>query len=222
MVADSSSPARWGDGLIALVVDLLDRGLRRHYCIREFSDDANCLLRIAWTTAAEPVRLRDGTLVQVGDTVGEIHLWNEHLPRFRSDGPSLGWARQMHRQMTHSLDLLASHLEQSATRRPVVALYADVALPKGRSPVMIGRVALRHGFELIPQPRTPLRSLHEVAGSLLLWGLASVHNPAVIRRQKFFRQRQRIWIGRATLVARYGHHAAQRDRAEPITVPALT
>jgi hypothetical protein len=52
--------------------------------------------------------------------------------------------------------------------------------------------------------RTVWRSVRDVIESLLLGGLAYAYNPAASHRQRFLRHRQRIWIGRTTLIRLYG------------------
>jgi hypothetical protein len=128
-----------------------------------------------------------------GDLVGGLHLWNEHLPRFPSGGPTLGWARRAHALMVHSLSLLADHVawERQPLCRGSDFLEAITGLGAG-------------GFEPALWRRTVWRSVHDVIESLLLGGLAYAYNSAASHRQRFLRHRQRIWIGRTTLIRLYG------------------
>jgi hypothetical protein len=189
---------------LVFFVNCLDASLRRLYGIEEFTQDPTCLLRIAMKCAAKAVTLSDGTEVRRGDVVGELHLWNAHLPRFTSTGPTLGWARRAHRLMVHSLTLLADHVQRQPTWRQVEAFYADAPTSAKRPVATIERAAARYGFEGVTQRRTIWRMAHEVLESLLLWLLAHAYNPAALRRQAFLRRRQQIWISRSTLIRLYG------------------
>ncbi|MGH7212294.1 MAG: hypothetical protein ACREF1_12645, partial [Acetobacteraceae bacterium] len=79
-----------------------DMALRRWYGVREFTDDPACLLRLALAPAPHAVTLSDGTRVEAGETVAILHIWNEHIPRFRRGGPDMGWAIDIRRRVLRS------------------------------------------------------------------------------------------------------------------------
>jgi hypothetical protein len=190
--------------VLAFLVYRLDDLLSRLYRVKEFTDDPNCLLRIAKKKASRAVSLRDGTEVRPGDVVGELHLWNEHLPRFTKSGPTLGWARLAHRLMMRSLSVLADHVQRDPALQRVQAFYGDAPASPKRPLVAIERVASRYGFEPMFQHRTPGTKAYEAIKSLLLLLLAYAYNPAALRRQRFLRQDWRIWISRSELIRLYG------------------
>ena len=201
----------WRGTVLVYLIYRLDALLRHFYRIREFTDDPNCLLRLAMKQASTPLSLSDGTRIMPGDPVGELHLWNDHLLHFPSGGPTLGWARRAHALMVHSLSLLADHVATQPEWQGVQAFYADAPISPKRSPASVRAVSRRYGFEPALRRRTVWRSVHDVIESLLLGGLAYAYNPAASHRQKFLRHRQRIWIGRTTLIRLYG----ARGRSEP-------
>ena len=194
----------WRGTVLVYLIYRLDALLRHLYRIREFTDDPNCLLRLAIKQASTPLSLSDGTRIMPGDPVGELHLWNDHLLHFPSGGPTLGWARRAHALMVHSLSLLADHVATEPEWQGVQAFFADVPISPKRSPASVRAVSRRYGFEPALRRRTVWRSVHDVIESLLLGGLAYAYNPAASHRQKFLRHRQRIWIGRTTLIRLYG------------------
>jgi hypothetical protein len=98
---------RWRDDFWEALIGAVDRRLRLYYGIREFSTDERCILRVAMIRAPAPTVLSDGTLIQSGVTIGALHLWNEHLPRYGNGGPDLGWACMARRRFLHSMRLLA-------------------------------------------------------------------------------------------------------------------
>jgi YkoP domain len=190
--------------VLTFLIHQLDALLRQLYRIREFTDDPNCLLRLAMKRASTSLSLSEGTRIMPGDPVGELHLWNDHVPHFPSGGPTLGWARRAHDLVVHSLSLLADHVENEPEWQGVQAFYADVPISPKRSPASVRRVSLRYGFEPALRRRTVWRSIHDVIESLLLGGLAYAYNPAASHRQEFLRHRQRTWISRVTLIRLYG------------------
>jgi hypothetical protein len=194
----------WRGTVLVHLIYRLDALLRQLYRIREFTNDPGCLLRLAVKRASAPLTLSDGTRIMLGDPVGELHLWNDHLLYFPSGGPTLGWARRAHASMVHSLSLLADHVQNAPEWQRVQAFYADVPISPKRSLASVRRVSQRYGFEPALRRRTVWRSVHDVIESLLLGGLAYAYNPAASHRQKFLRHRQRIWIGRTTLIRLYG------------------
>ena len=123
----------WRGTVLVYLIYRLDALLRHLYRIREFTDDPNCLLRLAMKQASTPLSLSDGTRIMPGDPVGELHLWNDHVPHFPSGGPTLGWARRAHALMVHSLSLLADHVATQPEWQGVQAFYADVPISPKRS-----------------------------------------------------------------------------------------
>jgi hypothetical protein len=206
---------RHGDALAYLVYGI-DAVLRRIYRVEEFVDDPDCLLRLAKKRTSAAIFLDDGTDIMPGDPVGELHLWNAHLPRFGSAGPTLGWASQAHRLMTRSMRLLAEHVGRDPGWLQVQAFYADVPISALRPVAVIRRAAHRYGLEIVPVRQAFWRPVLEALESILLWGLAYAYNRRALRRRNFLWRRQRLWIGRATLLRLYrGDARANRCAPEP-------
>ena len=84
--------------------------LRRIEGIKEFADSPNALFRLSIGKANRLVRLSDGSTLQPGDTVGELHLWSEHLLLARARKPNLLWAVTIRRRTRESLCQLATYL----------------------------------------------------------------------------------------------------------------
>lgn len=194
-----------GDFWTALIRSI-DALLRSCCGIREFSDDPACVLRIAFNIAREPATLMDGTVVNVGDPIGCLHFWNEHLPPYSEAGPELRWAAEMRRRMTRSLAALAAHVEESPDWQDVNAFRAHAAFSSRVGILQLYRVTRRMGFEWVPGDPSTIRSL---AGSIIGYALTRANNPAALTRQAFFRQTHEIWISRAMLMGLYG--PANRD-----------
>ena len=194
----------------------LDALIRVCYGIYEYTDDPDCLLRVAISRARAPVALADGTRIQPGEPVGTLHCWNEHFPRYPNDGPNLGWACTTQHRMRHSLNALADHIVDEPAWREVRALCAEAALSTRLGWPQVQRVAERYGFERVTPSASALRRIHAVGEGVVLWGLTHAFNPAALARQPFLREHHELWISRAELVARYGPPiAAARPRSAP-------
>jgi len=201
----------WPDDLWAGSVSLVDAMLRSYYGVYEYDDDPACIFRVALGEVRAPVVLADGTTVRIGGVVGNLHLWNEHLPRFPGAGPDLAWACTMRDRIRDSLAALAAHVEREAAWREVSALCGEAAFSPRLGLSQLRRVAERYGFERVATGATWLRRLHKVGDSFTVWGLTRAFNPAALARQPFLRERHELWISRTTLVERYGRRRAAAD-----------
>jgi hypothetical protein len=208
----------WGVDFWAAVIGSLDAVLRSCYGIYEFTDDPDCVLRVGLSLAREPATLMDGTVVNVGDPIGSLHFWNEHLPRYSDAGPELRWAAEMRRRVVRSLIALAAHIEENPDWDGVTAFRGYAAFSSRLGILQLYRVTRRLGFEWVPGGPSTVRSL---AGSITGYGLTLANNPAALARQAFYRQTHEIWISRSTLLALYGRagRAAKSRRRVGISPP---
>ncbi len=112
-----SASAAWPDELWAGSVGWADAILRSYYGVYEFTDDPACVLRVGLDQARAPVSLSDGTNVELGELVGTLHFWNEHLPRYSARGPDLGWACAVRDRVTYSLRAFSEAFNPAALPR---------------------------------------------------------------------------------------------------------
>ncbi|HUC12259.1 MAG TPA: hypothetical protein VL985_17815 [Stellaceae bacterium] len=204
-----STYAIWPDDFWAGSVAWVDAILRSYYGIYEFTDDPACVLRVGFGDARMAASLSDGTRIEVGELVGTLHFWNEHLPRYSEKGPDLGWACLVRDRIIHSLRAFSQYIERDPAWHGVRAIRAETALPARLGASQIARVFQRYGFEPTPADDSLLARLHGLGECFVLWGLTRAFNPAALPRQPFLRDRYELWISRATLLARYS------DRPHP-------
>lgn len=177
-----------------------DRLLRRCYCVHEYTDDTECIFRIALRTAQSNMILQDGTLIRPGDAIVELHLWNEQLPLIPHDGPNMAWGALVDRQIRHSLTLLTTHLVAYPN---VVAVHGEAAFGCRMGQQQSGRFAKRYGFEIIdPAPRLRSRVRH-FCDDFLFFGLTRTFNPNGMKGKPIHRTRYNIWMSRTELDQRW-------------------
>jgi hypothetical protein len=203
-----SASAAWPDELWAGSVGWADAILRSYYGIYEFTDDPDCVLRVGLSQARAPVSLSDGTDIEVGELVGTLHFWNEHMPRYSERGPDLGWACAVRDRVIHSLRAFSEYVESEPGWRDLRAVRTETAIPARLGALQIMRVFHRYGFERVATDSSLLARLHGLGECFVLWGLTRAFNPAALPRQPFLRDRHELWISRAMLRMRY----ARRNR----------
>lgn len=177
-----------------------DAFLRRAYRIEEFTQDPECIVRLGPGRCRKAVRLADGTVLEPGDPVLEMHLWNEHLPPIPPGGHTVAWGARLLYLMRRSLRLLAEHVLGNSRFAGVHALHGILPIPGGEALPRWER-ALRHlGFEVV-RPQSGL--WHRFAAfweNLYTWAIIWAFNPPSLRRRRFGRMvRCHVWLTRKTL-----------------------
>ncbi len=197
------SPTARRDRAWVALVGNADAVLRRWNGVYEFTDDPDCLLRVALRRACVPVVLAEGVVMAAGAPIGVLHFWNEHLPPFPPRGPDICWAKGIEQRFEHSLRLLAAHVEGNPAWAEVRALRGNAALSGGLRPAQMRRVASHYGFETAVPDLAGLAALHAFGQNFLLWAFARAFNPGALTRQPFRRPRTELWMSRETLRARF-------------------
>jgi hypothetical protein len=220
MATDATSSPRPGygteprlqrpDGFWTTVVGSIDAVLRSWHGIHEFTDDPDCVFRVAVARAQYDILLSDGTQIRGGDPIGALHFWNEHLRRYTGNGPDLAWAADMRRRVLHSLRLLASHVAREPAWQEVRAFHADATLSRRLGDTQMRRLAERYGFEQVDPPASIEHELRRIGDSFNAFALTLAFNPHALLHQPFLRGRHELWITRDVLLRVYG-----RPRARP-------
>ncbi|MBX5455107.1 MAG: hypothetical protein K6U10_14380 [Acidobacteriia bacterium] len=181
----------------------LDRALRCHYRIREFSANGACLLRIAPGVARKHVRLGDGTEIAPGDPILTLHFWNEHIPLYGEGRSGFAWAVQFRQMLDRSLTLLAAEMERNPELGAVRAVLAETAfVTRGRKAKLI-RVALQFGFSAPVDPRGRfMEANRDLFRDILLFALGFAFNPQSLWGKPLRRERYELWLSRRALQAR--------------------
>jgi YkoP-like protein len=207
----------------------LDDRLRRLEGIYSFSQDPDCVLRISRGASRTERILADGTLVQVGDPVIELHWWNERIARMTETGSSLHWGLQFYRCTYHSLIELARYVDRTPALCGIMALHGETTFSSDLSHRHHASGFKRLGFELqtLPPADDPWEFVAVVFRHLHVLGLTWACNPTSLRGKKPWEAvRSEVWISRKALLERcIGAQAPQLspnggNRQRAGTVPA--
>lgn len=195
----------------------IDRRQRRALGIREFSADPRCILRLGLTTASARVELGDGTVVQPGDAVGVIHLWNERMPPIPQGGPNLAWARELKQSLLHSFRLLAHHVVREPSLGHLDALGGQLPLVYTTGSI---RLLRRLGLEVLEPspPRGPLEWAVDMGSRVWTWLLRRAFNAESVRGLwPGELQRRAVWISRRRLTAIHAQDESRGTSDRQIT-----
>jgi hypothetical protein len=201
------------------LVLLIDRLLRRSLGVYEFSGDPDCLLRIQITVAPHTLRLPGG-VVEKGEPVLGLHLWNDRVRPIPATGPDLTWGLWLRRNFERSLHLVGHEMRRDPRLAHVRAVGAStgVLVPGDSSS---GVRVMRHlGFYVGPYPHRRFAWFVEFWENLFSWWLMWAYNPTSLRHRSFSGMgRTEVWILTAEFLERYGggSEAAQADPGQELS-----
>jgi hypothetical protein len=179
-----------------------DAWLSRTLGVFEFCQDPECLLRVQLAQASHGLCL-PGLIVRAGEPVLLLHLWNGSVASIPPQGPDLGWARPMQRQLIRSLKLVAEYIQQSP-RLANVRAVGGVTVLAGPSNEGGTHMFQRLGFIVFPFYRR-LGAFGEFWENFYTWLLMWAYNPGSLRDKDLWRlKRAEIWMPVEAFLRRYG------------------
>jgi hypothetical protein len=197
-------------------VRFIDSLLVRIYGVRTYSDDPECILRIASKplTLPKPVVLPDGTELGVGAKLIEIHFWNEHLPPIQDEGADLLFGRQFATRLAYSLGLLAAYAAGHPDLEDFAAIHGQLSFIQQEEVDSFKRLAWRFGLLLERRESAGLRFWKGAFwAGLYSWWLMWTFNPGTLRRKRFRDVAlSDIWMTRSVMLDRYRPRQARLDR----------
>ncbi len=204
--AGLSKGGRWAP-LLGRLVRGLDPLLRRYLHIYEFSQDEECLFRLAIRRSANELTLSDGTRVSKWDTIGELHLWNEHIPLIPEEGPNLAWALAFQRRLSRSFGALAAYVESDSQLHGIQAFRGQIFFGGPYELAQMTHMAEHWGFDLVTKDDSDglWRHLVGFGENVYSWGLIWAFNPTSAKGRDPRRlRRDELWISRRILISKYG------------------
>src|SRR5690242_12860404 len=194
--------------MLNALVSAIDKRLRVRDGIFEYSKSPRCIFRAQISESPNAIALSDGTSLCAGSPLINLHLWNEHIPPFPAHGPTLGWARQISRDLEISLEELAAFLASRSALEPIVAIAADVMFGSIQQAKALVHLAARYGFirAIDPTAASPsiAQRIHLLGEHILIFMLVIAYNPAAFRTDHFRRDRISIYLHRSELMRRFG------------------
>lgn len=197
------------DWLSRLVV-AIDRTMRRRLDIWEFSDDPDCILRVALIRSRWEVTLNDGTVIHRGETIGMIHAWNERVPPIPPTGADMAWARELRRRLIRSLQLLAQAAREDPRLQAIRGFGGAGVLHF--SPAIL-RLLERLGLEIYELPPQSIRDrIEEQVSRVWTWLMRRTFNPPSVEgRGLEVLSRRFYWLSREKLLQMYGDGGEHHD-----------
>jgi YkoP domain len=192
------------DSVLRGAILRLDRALRKSQGIYEFCQDDHCLLRIAITEAKKEVALPDGRAVRAGDSVVELHWWNEHVALLLAGRPTLARAKVLAALVQNSFKLLGEYVATAPEARKARFIHAHAVLPVRNRRSELARVARRYGFCAIRQPSGGVGRVHDFFEDYLVHALQWAFHPGAPAKRARTMKRVDLWTGRAEFMARFG------------------
>ena len=208
----SSQSADFPAPLLEHAVFGLDRWLRRHQGVYEYSSDPACIFRIQRIAADETVALGDGTCIAPGDPILNLHLWNEHIPSMSHGGATVRWARRISRATESSLRGLARHIVDHPELEDIIALRADIRLGTIDRRAQLARLTAHLGFEPAIGALHPPRALVRLGENIFMLFLVLATNPAAAGAPVLRRDHTRVYLSRTALDRRYGKGDSRPNR----------
>lgn len=191
----------WLEAMVAA----LDERLRQRQGVFEFSRNPDCLFRIQVVPAVADLILSDGVRIRAGDRLIGLHLWNEQIPAFPANGPTLAWAHRIQHAFDVSLLELARFLAGRSDLDDVAALCGNMGLGTTERSGQARRLVERFGFEQIAVQQVPslATQLHWFGENILIAMMILARNAAALRADALWRDRTLVFLSRRKLQDRY-------------------
>lgn len=192
----------------------IDGILARCMGIEEFCAEPQCIIRIRVALADRDVCLAGEMPIRQGNPIGELHLWNEHLPAISEYGSALAWALEIRRRFEFSFMCLASSLETDPRLQSLQGFRGGMTFAYGmQRTAKLRRVMAWYGIEIMPDEPRRLVWLRDFGNALFTLALICAYHPsASFGGYRLQRRRHELWLSRRVLCERYGH----LDRTERV------
>lgn len=203
----SRRPRSTGADWLGAALRALDGVLARCMGIEEFCAEPRCIIRIRVAFADRDVCLAGGTRIGKGNQIGELHLWNEHLPAISDYESALAWALEIRRRFEFSFMCLASSLETDPRLQNLQAFRGGMTFAYGmQRTAKLRRVMAWYGIEIMPDEPGRFVWLGDFGNALFTLALICAYHPgASFGGRRLQRRRHELWLSRRVLCERYGH-----------------
>jgi hypothetical protein len=191
---------------LAQAIFALDTRLRRRLGVIEYSAHPSCIFRLGIARARRGLTLRDGTCLQAGDRVAQLHLWSAHIPPVPRNGATIRWARGARQNIETSLRELAHYLASRHDLHDINVICADVPSGTQSQSQQVARIMEYFGFETFAghEPLSAGERIHRIGENILISLTVFAQNAAALRLDTLSRVRVPIYLSRRTLDEKFG------------------
>ncbi len=206
---------------LGVLMEAVDCRLRYRLGVGEYTRSPDCIFRMQIICNTDDKVLRDGTRLQPGDRIVDLHFWNQQVPPIPEAGPTLVWARRMNDGLKRSLQELAHHLATRTDVDDVVAIRIVAALGADARRDKISHILSHLGFEIVLQQETPslTRQIRRYGENILISLLVLAYNAVARRPDTLKRGRVPAYLSRQALDARYGAPTKRARRPADLQQP---
>jgi hypothetical protein len=184
----------------------IDAYMRRCQGIIEFTDNEQCILRISFRRARKGERFFGGRLAANGEWVGELHLWNEHIPPMSPGGADMAWATTIRRRLRLSLIILAQFIQSDPRFSNINVFCGETAFASGKCLDHTRGLASFFGFEITENRRSSgfWGWWERLGEAIYLWGMVRTFNPGALKVESLMKPAWfQFWLRRETLIETY-------------------
>jgi hypothetical protein len=191
---------------LARAIFALDTRLRRRLAVIEYSAHPSCIFRLGIARSRRGLALRDGTRLQAGDRVAQLHFWNEHMPPVPHNGATIGWARGVRQDAVTSLRELVHYLASRPDLHDINVICADLPSGTQAQSQQIARIMEYFRFEVFngDEPLSVGERIHRFGENILISLTVFAQNAAALRLDTMSRVRVPIYLSRRTLEEKFG------------------
>jgi hypothetical protein len=209
-VWDSAEPrvqSPYSHPWLAKALFALDMRLRRRLAVVEYTAHPVCVFRLGIARARRQLVLRDGTRLQAGQYIAQLHFWNEHVPPVPQNGTTIRWARQMQQSIATSLRELARYLSSRPDLDDISVICADVPCGTQSQRRQVARLMGYFGFEAHDDhERLSIgERIHRFGENILISLTVFAQNAGTLRSDTLNRVRVPIYLSRRTLEQKFGN-----------------
>lgn len=195
-----------GRSFLVWMVRKLDAVLKDYFQIFEYTGGKECILRLALARNEDEIVLADGTCISAGETIGELHFWNEHIPPIAVNCTGLTWALLFQRRLIRSLEELAVYVDRHPDFSEVNAFRGELFFGARCKVLQMSKSVKRCGFEIVSKDsptgrRGFVSCFWQVAYNMaLVWA----YNSASLKDKKLGElKRCHLWMSRRVLLDKY-------------------
>ncbi len=204
--------------IISWIIYMIDDIYQHYYFDYKFNNEQENLLRLAISNSEFNWVLQDGTVIDRGDAIGELRLWNGHLPTIPLDGADILWVVKFQRNLHQSLEDLVDYIQKEPDFLNIYVFHGELSFVSKREPTQWKQYLERMGFELVENNDyygvcgRIVNSFQSIYAYCLIWAFdpSSLRNGFTLKDLR----RKQVWISRDSLIKNYSSKLTDSQMVE--------